>query len=288
VADLSKAGLSAKQIEVLKPLVTVGTAQAATPGAAPKSPEKAEKPAEPGKLIDLNHASRAELETLPGIGKISADKIIAGRPYAKVEDLTKAGIPEKNIGVLKPLVTVTPGKGTAAAEGAKKPAGPAGPAAMVDLNQATQMELETLPGIGKSTAKKIIASRPYATVEELSKAGLKPKSIAELKPRVTVTATAERAPAPAKPAAAAAPASAPAAATAPAPAKAAAAKLAPGQKVNINTASKDMLDVLPEIGPVKAQAIIDNRPYQKIEDIMKVKGIKEATFGKIKDMITVD
>ena len=49
-----------------------------------------------------------------------------------------------------------------------------------------------------------------------------------------------------------------------------------------------MLDALPEIGPVKAQAIIDNRPYKKIEDIMKVKGIKEGTFGKIKDKITVD
>jgi competence protein ComEA len=38
---------------------------------------------------------------------------------------------------------------------------------------------------------------------------------------------------------------------------------------------------------LKAQAIIDGRPYQKIEDIMKVKGIKEGTFNKIKDYITV-
>ena len=59
-------------------------------------------------------------------------------------------------------------------------------------------------------------------------------------------------------------------------------------KVNINTASKDLLDALPEIGPVKAQAIIDGRPYQKIEDVMKVKGIKQATFDKIKDKITVN
>jgi competence protein ComEA len=64
-------------------------------------------------------------------------------------------------------------------------------------------------------------------------------------------------------------------------------KLAPGQKVNINTASKEQLDVLPGIGPVKAQAIIDGRPYQKPEDIMKVKGIKQGEFNKIKDLITV-
>ncbi|MGC1402904.1 MAG: helix-hairpin-helix domain-containing protein, partial [Thermodesulfobacteriota bacterium] len=66
-----------------------------------------------------------------------------------------------------------------------------------------------------------------------------------------------------------------------------AAKLAPGQKININSATKEELDALPEIGPVKAQAIIAGRPYNKIEDIMKVKGIKEGTFNKIKDYLTV-
>ena len=64
-------------------------------------------------------------------------------------------------------------------------------------------------------------------------------------------------------------------------------KLAPGEKVNINTASKEDLDKLWGIGEVKSQAIIEGRPYEKIEDIMKVKGIKEGEFGKIKDLITV-
>jgi competence protein ComEA len=66
-----------------------------------------------------------------------------------------------------------------------------------------------------------------------------------------------------------------------------AAKLAPGQKININSATKEELEALPEIGPVKAQAIIAGRPYNKTEDIMKVKGIKEGTFNKIKDYLTV-
>jgi ERCC4-type nuclease len=55
----------------------------------------------------------------------------------------------------------------------------------------------------------------------------------------------------------------------------------------IYTATKEQLEALPEIGPVKAQAIIDGRPYQKPEDVMKVKGIKEGTYGKIKEYITV-
>jgi competence protein ComEA len=64
-------------------------------------------------------------------------------------------------------------------------------------------------------------------------------------------------------------------------------KLAPGEKVNINTANKEMLEALPGIGPAKAQAIIEGRPYSTPEDIMKVKGIKQGTFDKIKDQITV-
>ena len=64
-------------------------------------------------------------------------------------------------------------------------------------------------------------------------------------------------------------------------------KTTAGQKVDINTAAKDDLDALPGIGPVKAQAIIDARPFKTIEDIMKVKGIKDGEFSKIKDLITV-
>ena len=132
-------------------------------------------------------------------------------------------------------------------------------------------------------------------MDELSKAGLSAKQIDAVKPFVTVGAAAPAAAAPAAPAAKTAPAppAAPSAAAvtkapaAKAPASAAA-KLAPGQKVNINKAPKEMLDALPGIGPVKAQAIIDGRPYKKTEDIMKVKGIKQGEFNKIKDMITVE
>lgn len=178
----------------------------------------------------------------------------------------------------------------------------------VDLNKASEQELEALKGIGPATAKKIIENRPYKSVDELSKAGVPAKTIQDLKPFVSVgrPAPAAKPAKPAKEKAAATGAEKPdkaakaekakpakekakpaAAEKAKAPEKAAAPKLAPGQKVNINTATKAQLEALPEIGPVKAQAIIDGRPYQKPEDIMKVPGIKEGIYGQIKDHITV-
>ena len=57
----------------------------------------------------------------------------------------------------------------------------------VDLNTANEKDLESLPGVGPATAKKIIAGRPYASVDELSKAGVSAKVIANISPLTTVT-----------------------------------------------------------------------------------------------------
>ncbi len=63
------------------------------------------------------------------------------------------------------------------------------------------------------------------------------------------------------------------------------------KKININTASVQELSTLPRIGPKKAAAIVEyrnkNGKFQRIEDIMKVKGIGEKTFLRLKDLITV-
>jgi competence protein ComEA len=165
-------------------------------------------------------------------------------------------------------------------------------AGKVDLNSADLKTLEALPGVGAATAKHIIAARPFKSVEDLKHVkGIGDAKFAALKDKVSVGgAAAAPAPgpgglaAPAAPAKPAAPAANPAVRAPSAPA----AKLAPGQKININTATKEQLDLLPEIGGVRAQEIIDGRPYQKIEDIMKIKGIKEKNFAKIKDHITVN
>ena len=61
--------------------------------------------------------------------------------------------------------------------------------------------------------------------------------------------------------------------------------------VDINTASLVELDTLPDIGPKTAQRIIDyrmaNGPFNSVQDLLKVDGIGEVTFNKIKSLITV-
>lgn len=62
-------------------------------------------------------------------------------------------------------------------------------------------------------------------------------------------------------------------------------------KINLNTADREELMTLRGIGEAKAEAIIRYReeqgPFQTIEEIMNISGIKEAAFQKIKDDITV-
>lgn len=263
-------------------------------------------------LVDINTASQAELEAVKGVGPATAKKIIANRPYKSLDELSKSGLSAKKVESFKSSLTVGGAPAAAAPAAAKetaktkakepKAAEPLS-GAPVDLNTADLKTLEALPGVGPATAQKIIAARPFKSVDDLSKVkGMSKAKVVALKDKVTVgqekaAAPKTKPPAP-EPAFAGSPASEkPAVAKEPAtPAKpaaaekekGAAAKLAPGQKVNLNTASQADLEKLPEIGPVKAQEIIAGRPYKTIEDVMKVKGIKEGIFEKIKDNITVN
>jgi hypothetical protein len=54
------------------------------------------------KIVNLNTASLADLETLPGITPEQAKAILAGRPYAAMRELERVGIPRAIIDQLSP------------------------------------------------------------------------------------------------------------------------------------------------------------------------------------------
>jgi competence protein ComEA len=61
--------------------------------------------------------------------------------------------------------------------------------------------------------------------------------------------------------------------------------------VNINTADQTVLETLPEVGPVTAQAIIEYRTqigsFTSIEQLLEVSGIGPATFEAMRPLVTV-
>ena len=60
--------------------------------AAPAAAPVAQAPAPAVPLLDLNSASKAELDVLPGIGPVRAEAIIKGRPYRGKDELVRKNI----------------------------------------------------------------------------------------------------------------------------------------------------------------------------------------------------
>lgn len=65
-----------------------------------------------------------------------------------------------------------------------------------------------------------------------------------------------------------------------------AANPAMGSLLNINTASASQLDSLPQIGKVRSEAIVKNRPYKSTDELVSKKVITQGIYDKIKSMIT--
>jgi competence protein ComEA len=142
--------------------------------------------------VDLNRADRDELMQVPGIGPGKADAIVARRNalggFTTPSDLDSVkGFGSKTLEKLGPHVvvngsTVLPSTSAAAPTGKFKAGDPP-----LDVNAASEADLQRLPGIGPAMAARIVAARPFAAVEDLRKVkGIGAKTFENIRPWVSV------------------------------------------------------------------------------------------------------
>lgn len=267
--------------------------------------------------VDLNTADVATLEQLPGVGRTTAEAIVKARPFSTVNDLERVpGIGPGKLENLRDRVTVSSsgrkGKGaakksdramekasprstgsTSAESGERtreRSSGAATRTRKVDVNTAGIEELESLPGVGPQTAKAIVAGRPFTSVDDLERVpGIGAARLEGLRDHVTVSRTSNRK-------------RSESASTRTSPSRERDDDLEPtgrdrstnregaavsGRRVNLNTATLAELEALPEIGPVRARAIIEARPFKSVDDLKRVKGIKDIRLEELRPHVTV-
>lgn len=171
-------------------------------------PEIAEPPRA---RLNLNRASRAELELVPGIGPSRARSIDDYRrahgPFAAIDELRKvSGIGPKTLDKVRPWLFVDD-IGAARARPIEPAATEVRPASAalsnnkkatllvdpINVNSAGVADLQKLPGIGPKLAQRIVDERSlrgrFRSVEELRRvSGIGPKTLEKIRPHVIVNA----------------------------------------------------------------------------------------------------
>lgn len=164
--------------------------------------------------VDVNTATAEELETLSGIGPATAAKIIeyrtANGPFKTIDELDNvSGIGPATLEKIRADATVGKGeeaglaakssgegtapKGVGSSTPASAPAAAtsdAGSCTVINVNTADAAALDTLNGVGPSTAAAILESRttegPFATCDDLDRVkGIGPATLEKIRPCCT-------------------------------------------------------------------------------------------------------
>jgi competence protein ComEA len=142
----------------------------------------------------------------------------------------------------------------------------------IDPNEADDIELDRLPGVGPSTARAIVAAREggavFHTPEDLlAVPGIGPASLARIRGRLDLS----------KP---------------PPPRASRPTSVVGGSapdRVDLNRAGIDALQTLPGIGPAIAERIVQARKEQmftSVEDLVRVRGVGPATVERLRPLVT--
>ncbi|MGH7498168.1 MAG: ComEA family DNA-binding protein [Gemmatimonadales bacterium] len=172
------------------------TLPARSPAAHRDSIFALERPLGPAERIDADRATPLELARLPRVGLALAKAIVADReargPFGGAEGLDRVpGIGQGLLAAIGPHLTFS---GVPRAAGLS-PSGTAlqgaSAGAILDLNSATAVELERLPGIGAAKARAIVADRErhgsFSRVADLDRIpGFGPAAVARLSGLVRV------------------------------------------------------------------------------------------------------
>jgi competence protein ComEA len=200
-----RAGEPPGQVQLLS------SASHGSPMAQRDSAMREARPLAPGEQVDADSAGAVELARLPRVGLALAKVIVADRnargAFGSLEGLDRVpGVGPGLLRTLAPHLTfrraqagnagsrhTSAGLGTAFAPpplGNVAASGSGQPVAVLNVNRASAVELEGLPGIGPSLARRIVADReargPFATIEALDRIpGIGPGLLARLGGLVT-------------------------------------------------------------------------------------------------------
>ena len=254
--------------------------------------------------IDINNAPASEFSSLKGVGKTTIDKVMAARSshgkYNSVEEFF-ADLPKDAGHRLEKLSDYFAVDCSNRSAGASKPSAPnpapvqqaaaqaavaapsANPAAagVININTASEAELQKLPGLNAPKAAAAIeyrnANGPFASCQDLKKVkGIGAKTVAKLLDSCT-TGNVAAAPQNTAHQAVAAPQYA--------------ANDTPSGMININIASVEQLSAMPGMDMKKASAAMEyrntNGSFASCKDLQKVKGIGVKTVEKLLSVCTV-
>ncbi len=156
---------------------------------------------------------------------------------------------------------------------------PLAPGERIDLNMASEVELDRLPGVGRALARAIVERRreagPFRSLGDLERVpGLGSRSVQRLAPYVILPGVLENRETPGGRGRTLQTAS-------------------PGRRarLNLNDASLEELETLPGIGPARARAILRWREergfFRELEELLEVPGIGPATIERLRPLAGV-